>query len=150
MQENSDRPVSVRLTAEERRAIDEEARRRGLNRSDFLRNVILAAMNEQDRNASAPVQTAKPQSWEAMERLSGDLREVVGQEVYKATKWLNERQSQDMQVLAQQLERSAGRSGNPGLLEIAGTTFISVLLVELLANHGPELLNSSMRYLQSV
>ena len=40
MQQNNDRPVSVRLTRAQRRILEQAAAQRGLNHSDYLRQII--------------------------------------------------------------------------------------------------------------
>ena len=77
-------PVSVRLTAAEIAAIDGVARRHGVNRSEFMRQVLIGATSEPDPVASEAAQL--PETLQNETELAADKRatEILAEEVAAA------------------------------------------------------------------
>ena len=147
MQQNNDRPVSVRLTRAQRRILEQAAAQRGLNHSDYLRQIIEeagAAAAAEGGDAPDPLGAAQVQEIVrsevegALNRRSADLANRVALAVQRnssaAETQLNERP-----------DREAVSLDFRSLLFIG----LTALLIESVVNFGPEFLSTLIRNLQS-
>ena len=135
-----DQPVSVRLSAAEIAAIDELARRHGVNRSAYMREVLISVVSKPDPVAS---EAAQPPETLQLE-LAADKRasEILAEKVVAVIRpYLNS--------VAKSLE--ANQADRPVSLSLQDLLTIGLMLlsIHLVADFGPEIAQTLLRMIQS-
>ena len=146
MTRNNDKPISVRLPDAQKRAIDEEAKRLGMNRTEFIKQTLVKATQEKDDYASTQPVTAQLHDSEVAEQLRDELLAAIREDIIAAGHWLDRRNTEGMEGLAQRLEPKAEVPRGLKLSDFCWM-FLAALLAGVLANHGPEVIGVLIQYL---
>ena len=137
-----DHPVSVRLSEADIAAIDEVARRHGVTRSEYMREVLISVVSEPDPVASAaaqPPETLQNELERAADKLASEiLAEKVVAMIRPNLNWVAE------SLEANQADRSASLS-----LQDLMTIGFMMLSIHLVADFGPEIAQTLLRMIQS-
>lgn len=145
MQQNNDAPVSVRLTRAQRRILEQAAAQRGLNHSDYLRQIIEEAGAAAAEGGDAPDPLGAAQIQDivrsevegALNRGSADLANRVAVAVQRNSSSAETR-------LNELLDRETVSLDFRSILFIG----LTALLIEVLGNFGLEFLSALIRNLQ--
>ena len=142
MELNRDQPVSVRLSTAEIAAIDEVARRHGVNRSEYMREVLISVVSEPDPvtpEAAQPPETLQLERELAADKLASEiLAEKVVAVIRPNLNWVAE------SLEANQADRSVSLS-----LQDLLTIGFMMLLIHLGADLGPQIAQTFLRIIQS-
>ena len=137
-----DQPVSVRLSAAEIAAIDEVARRQGVNRSEYVREVLISVLSEPDPVASEAAQP--PETLQNERELAADklASEILANKVVAVIQ-------PNLNSVAKSLE--ANQADRPVSLSLQDLLTIGLMLlsIHLVTDFGPEIAQTLLRMIQS-
>lgn len=137
-----DHPVSVRLSEADIAAIDEVARRHGVTRSEYMREVLISVVSEPDPVASAaaqPPETLQNELERAADKLAS---EILAAKVVTLIR-------PNLNWVAKSLEANqADRSASLSLQDLMTIGFMMVS-IHLVADFGPEIVQTFLRMIQS-
>ena len=137
-----DHPVSVRLSEADITAIDEVARRHGVTRSEYMREVLISVVSEPDPVASAaaqPPETLQNELERAADKLAS---EILAAKVVTLIR-------PNLNWVAKSLEANqADRSASLSLQDLMTIGFMMVS-IHLVADFGPEIVQTFLRMIQS-
>ena len=137
-----DHPVSVRLSEADIAAIDEVARRHGVTRSEYMREVLISVVSEPDPVASAaaqPPETLQNELERAADKLAS---EILAAKVVTLIR-------PNLNWVAKSLEANqADRSASLSLQDLMTIGFM-MLSIHLVADFGPEIVQTFLRMIQS-
>ena len=137
-----DHPVSVRLSEADIAAIDEVARRHGVTRSEYMREVLISVVSEPDPVASAaaqPPETLQNELERAADKLAS---EILAAKVVALIR-------PNLNWVAKSLEANqADRSASLSLQDLMTIGFMMVS-IHLVADFGPEIVQTFLRMIQS-
>ena len=137
-----DHPVSVRLSEADIAAIDEVARRHGVTRSEYMREVLISVVSEPDpvaSEAAQPPETLQNELERAADKLASEI--LAAKMVALIRPNLN--------WVAKSLEANqADRSASLSLQDLMTIGFMMVS-IHLVADFGPEIVQTFLRMIQS-
>ena len=137
-----DHPVSVRLSEADITAIDEVARRHGVTRSEYMREVLISVVSEPDPVASAaaqPPETLQNELERAADKLASEILAAKVVAVIRP----------NLNWVAKSLEANqADRSASLRLQDLMTIGFMMVS-IHLVADFGPEIVQTFLRMIQS-
>ena len=137
-----DHPVSVRLSEADITAIDEVARRHGVTRSEYMREVLISVVSEPDPVASAaaqPPETLQNEIERAADKLASEILAAKVVAVIRP----------NLNWVAKSLEANqADRSASLSLQDLMTIGFMMVS-IHLVADFGPEIVQTFLRMIQS-
>ena len=137
-----DHPVSVRLSEADITAIDEVARRHGVTRSEYMREVLISVVSEPDPVASAaaqPPETLQNELERAADKLASEILAAKVVAVIRP----------NLNWVAKSLEANqADRSASLSLQDLMTIGFMMVS-IHLVADFGPEIVQTFLRMIQS-
>ena len=137
-----DHPVSVRLSAADIAAIDEVARRHGVTRSEYMREVLISVVSEPDpvaSEAAQPPETLQNELERAADKLAS---EILAAKVVALIR-------PNLNWVAKSLEANqADRSASLSLQDLMTIGFMMVS-IHLVADFGPEIVQTFLRMIQS-
>ena len=137
-----DHPVSVRLSEADIAAIDEVARRHGVTRSEYMREVLISVVSEPDPVASAaaqPPETLQNELERAADKLASEILAAKVVAVIRP----------NLNWVAKSLEANqADRSASLSLQDLMTIGFMMVS-IHLVADFGPEIVQTFLRMIQS-
>ena len=137
-----DHPVSVRLSEADIAAIDEVARRHGVTRSEYMREVLISVVSEPDpvaSEAAQPPETLQNELERAADKLAS---EILAAKVVALIR-------PNLNWVAKSLEANqADRSASLSLQDLMTIGFMMVS-IHLVADFGPEIVQTFLRMIQS-
>ena len=137
-----DHPVSVRLSEADIAAIDEVARRHGVTRSEYMREVLISVVSEPDpvaSEAAQPPETLQNELERAADKLASEiLAEKMVALIRPNLNWVAK------SLEANQADRSASLS-----LQDLMTIGFMMVSIHLVADFGPEIVQTFLRMIQS-
>lgn len=137
-----DHPVSVRLSEADIAAIDEVARRHGVTRSEYMREVLISVVSEPDpvaSEAAQPPETLQNELERAADKLAS---EILAAKVVTLIR-------PNLNWVAKSLEANqADRSASLSLQDLMTIGFMMVS-IHLVADFGPEIVQTFLRMIQS-